>query len=175
MRVRKTWAAEFEENVELGEQLLLQNKFPGELLEQISDHELRRDVQKRLYSFDVPFQKASTTERKRRSRLLAVQLKHADYLSAKDKYVAIVIVLFLLGLITVLTAIAGMNDNSAFGISSMLVAGGLYAIQFVDESFSNQMGYVSLLLCILVLTEFFVFGWPQTYLEFIVVLQLKWN
>jgi hypothetical protein len=96
--------------IEEGRQLLRERKFPAEIIESIKEKRLRKYVRSEIFKYDVHYSQINKAEKKKRSDLLKVQLKHTDFLSAMDKYIPAAIILMLIGFITILTSLAGMNE-----------------------------------------------------------------
>ncbi|NOQ73715.1 MAG: hypothetical protein GQ574_17035 [Crocinitomix sp.] len=156
-----------QQKVKEGRQLLHEGRFPDAIIESVKEKRLRKDVRKGIFKYDVPFDQIDKVEKKRRAKLLRVQLKHTSYITAKDKFETIAVVIFILGLITAITAMLGMNENLNFGLSSLVTGVALYIIGLNAKMAFENIKILVFIASAAILLEFIAFGWPQTYMEFV--------
>ena len=152
--------------IERGRQQVLNRKFPTELLEGIRDERLRKEVEKEIFfPSGVPYQDLPKEEQERRAELLSLLITFKDYLRAKAMLKGCYLLLLIIGLITVSTAIMGLNGNLYFGVSTLLCAVGLYLWTRYPSLHLAYGQWVAGGCLLLIALELLLWGLPMPYMD----------
>lgn len=157
---------EAEQIIDQGKELLAKNVFPGDLIEAIREERLRKHVSQEIFIQAIPFEDVNENEKKRRRSLLAVQLAFIDYLSAKKRFRPAIVIIFIIGFITFVTAYIKMNYNLEIGALTMIEAGVLYLISYSYKYWTNALTYICGAFVLSLIIEYLIFGWPDTFMSF---------
>ena len=101
--------------------ILAQRKYPAELLEQIKDERLLKEVMKEMMpSAGTAYELLNDEEKQQRDRLLALNIKFRDYLYGFMLCKNIGYFLLITGVLIGITAVMQFNNNGVFAILSLL-------------------------------------------------------
>lgn len=150
--------------IQEGIELLNQHEFPVELLGRIKEKRLRIEVLKGIMTDGKHYSTLTDTEKAYRRKRLKLELAASDYLDSKDRFVPTAIAFILLGLITLISAIIGLNSNFIFGISALLQGIVVLVIGLSFESYSRFLPVLSLVFGVLIPLEIIIVGFPQEFL-----------
>ncbi len=148
--------------------ILAQGKYPAELLEQIKDERLLKDIMKEMMpSTGTAYELLNDEEKQQRDRLLALNIKFRDYLYGFMLCKNIGYLLLITALLVGISAVMQFNNNGVFAILSLL--NGTLVLYLVTEKkkllhYRWQLFYVFLLLYII---ELIVLQIPSPFLYFI--------
>ena len=100
--------------------ILAQGKYPTELLEQIKDERLLKEVMKEMMpSAGTAYELLNDEEKRQRDRLLALNIKFRDYLYGFMLCKNIGYLLLITALLVGISAVMQFNNNSVFAILSL--------------------------------------------------------
>ena len=118
-----------------GKAMLQQGIFPAELFDR-ADKKLRAQLIKKVcFPSEIPFKDLSEEERERRTNLHAIVTAFEADRQAKRRLKVACILLFAVGVITVLNGVVERNLNYLFGFASLLCSIGIWCWQrFVQRS-----------------------------------------
>ena len=148
--------------------ILAQGKYPAELLEQIKDERLLKEVMKEMMpSAGTAYELLNDEEKQQRDRLLALNIKFRDYLYSFILCKNIGYLLFITALLVGISAVMQFNNNGIFGVLSLL--NGALLLYLATEKkkllhYRWQLFYVFLLFYII---ELIVWQVPSPFLYFI--------
>ena len=148
--------------------ILAQGKYPTELLEQIKDERLLKEVMKEMMpSAGTAYELLNDEEKQQRDRLLALNIKFKDYLYGFMLCKNIGYFLLITGVLIGITAVMQFNNNGIFGVLSLL--NGVLLLYLVTKKkkllhYRWQLFYVFLLFYII---ELIVWQVPSPFLYFI--------
>lgn len=148
--------------------ILAQGKYPTELLEQIKDERLLKEVMKEMMpSAGTAYELLNDEEKQQRDRLLALNIKFRDYLYGFMLCKNIGYLLLITALLVGISAVMQFNNNSVFAILSLL--NGALVLYLATEKkkllhYRWQLFYAFLLLYII---ELIVWQTPSPFLYFI--------
>ena len=101
--------------------ILAQGKYPTELLEQIKDERLLKEVMKEMMpSAGTAYELLNDEEKQQRDRLLALNIKFRDYLYGFMLCKNIGYLLLITALLVGISAVMQFNNNGIFGVLSLL-------------------------------------------------------
>ena len=101
--------------------ILAQGKYPAELLEQIKDERLLKEVMKEMMpSAGTAYELLNDEEKQQRDHLLALNIKFRDYLYSFILCKNIGYLLFITALLVGISAVMQFNNNGIFGVLSLL-------------------------------------------------------
>ncbi|MEN2800027.1 hypothetical protein [Capnocytophaga sputigena] len=101
--------------------ILAQGKYPTELLEQIKDERLLKEVMKEMMpSAGTAYELLNDEEKQQRDRLLALNIKFRDYLYGFMLCKNIGYLLLITAILVGISAMMQFNNNSVFAILSLL-------------------------------------------------------
>ena len=101
--------------------ILAQRKYPAELLEQIKDERLLKEVMKEMMpSAGTAYELLNDEEKQQRDRLLALNIKFRDYLYGFMLCKNIGYLLLITAILVGISAMMQFNNNSVFAILSLL-------------------------------------------------------
>ena len=148
--------------------ILAQGKYPTELLEQIKDERLLKEVMKEMMpSAGTAYELLNDEEKQQRDRLLALNIKFKDYLYGFMLCKNIGYLLLITALLVGISAVMQFNNNGIFGVLSLL--NGALLLYLATEKkkllhYHWQLFYVFLLFYII---ELIVWQVPSPFLYFI--------
>ena len=148
--------------------ILAQGKYPAELLEQIKDERLLKEVMKEMMpSAGTAYELLNDEEKQQRDRLLALNIKFRDYLYGFMLCKNIGYFLLITGVLIGITAVIQFNNNGVFAILSLL--NGALLLYLATEKkkllhYHWQLFYALLLLYII---ELIVWQTPSPFIYFI--------
>ena len=101
--------------------ILAQEKYPAELLEQIKDERLLKEVMKEMMpSAGTAYELLNDEEKQQRDHLLALNIKFRDYLYSFILCKNIGYLLLITALLVGISAVMQFNNNGIFGVLSLL-------------------------------------------------------
>ena len=148
--------------------ILAQGKYPAELLEQIKDERLLKEVMKEMMpSAGTAYELLNDEEKQQRDRLLALNIKFRDYLYGFMLCKNIGYLLFITALLVGISAVMQFNNNGIFGVLSLL--NGALLLYLATEK-KKLLHYPWQLFCVFLLfyiIELIVWQVPSPFLYFI--------
>lgn len=148
--------------------ILAQRKYPAELLEQIKDERLLKEVMKEMMPLaGTAYELLNDEEKQQRDRLLALNIKFRDYLYGFMLCKNIGYLLLITAILVGISAMMQFNNNSVFAILSLL--NGALVLYLATEKkkllhYRWQLFYAFLLLYII---ELIVWQTPSPFIYFI--------
>ena len=148
--------------------ILAQGKYPAELLEQIKDERLLKEVMKEMMpSAGTAYELLNDEEKQQRDRLLALNIKFRDYLYSFILCKNIGYLLLITALLVGISAVMQFNNNGIFGVLSLL--NGALLLYLATEK-KKLLHYPWQLFCVFLLfyiIELIVWQVPSPFLYFI--------
>ena len=148
--------------------ILAQGKYPAELLEQIKDERLLKEVMKEMMpSAGTAYELLNDEEKQQRDRLLALNIKFRDYLYSFILCKNIGYLLLITALLVGISAVMQFNNNGIFGVLSLL--NGALLLYLATEK-KKLLHYPWQLFCVFLLfyiIELVVWQVPSPFLYFI--------
>ena len=148
--------------------ILEQGKYPAELLEQIKDERLLKEVMKEMMpSAGTAYELLNDEEKQQRDRLLALNIKFRDYLYSFILCKNIGYLLLITALLVGISAVMQFNNNGIFGVLSLL--NGALLLYLATEK-KKLLHYSWQLFCVFLLfyiIELIVWQVPSPFLYFI--------
>ena len=148
--------------------ILAQRKYPAELLEQIKDERLLKEVMKKMMpSAGTAYELLNDEEKQQRDHLLALNIKFRDYLYSFILCKNIGYLLFITALLVGISAVMQFNNNGIFGVLSLL--NGALLLYLATEK-KKLLHYPWQLFCVFLLfyiIELIVWQVPSPFLYFI--------
>lgn len=147
---------------------LAQGKYPAELLEQIKDERLLKEVMKEMMPLaGTAYELLNDEEKQQRDRLLALNIKFRDYLYGFMLCKNIGYLLLVTAILVGISAVMQFNNNGIFAVLSLL--NGVLLLYLATEKkkllhYHWQLFYVFLLLYII---ELIVWKVPSPFVYFI--------
>ena len=148
--------------------ILAQGKYPAELLEQIKDERLLKEVMKEMMpSAGTAYELLNDGEKQQRDHLLALNIKFRDYLYSFIMCKNIGYLLLITALLVGISAVMQFNNNGIFGVLSLL--NGALLLYLATEK-KKLLHYPWQLFCVFLLfyiIELIVWQVPSPFLYFI--------
>ena len=148
--------------------ILVQGKYPAELLEQIKDERLLKEVMKEIMpSAGTAYELLNDEEKRQRDHLLALNIKFRDYLYSFILCKNIGYLLLITALLVGISAVMQFNNNGIFGVLSLL--NGALLLYLATEK-KKLLHYSWQLFCVFLLfyiIELIVWQVPSPFLYFI--------
>ncbi|WP_315060907.1 hypothetical protein [Capnocytophaga leadbetteri] len=148
--------------------ILAQGKYPAELLEQIKDERLLKEVMKEMMpSAGTVYELLNDEEKQQRNHLLALNIKFRDYLYSFILCKNIGYLLLITALLVGISAVMQFNNNGIFGVLSLL--NGALLLYLATEK-KKLLHYPWQLFCVFLLfyiIELIVWQVPSPFLYFI--------
>lgn len=148
--------------------ILAQGKYPAELLEQIKDERLLKEVMKEMMpSAGTAYELLNDEEKQQRDHLLALNIKFRDYLYSFVLCKNIGYLLLITALLVGISAVMQFNNNGIFGVLSLL--NGALLLYLATEK-KKLLHYPWQLFCVFLLfyiIELVVWQVPSPFLYFI--------
>ena len=148
--------------------ILAQGKYPTELLEQIKDERLLKEVMKEMMpSAGTAYELLNDEEKQQRDRLLALNIKFKDYLYGFMLCTNIGYLLLITAILVGISVVMQFNNNGIFGVLSLLNSALLLYLATEKKKLLHyhwQLFYVFLLFYII---ELIVWQVPSPFLYFI--------
>ena len=148
--------------------ILAQGKYPAELLGQIKDERLLKEVMKEMMpSAGTAYELLNDEEKQQRDHLLALNIKFRDYLYSFILCKNIGYLLFITALLVGISAVMQFNNNGIFGVLSLL--NGALLLYLATEK-KKLLHYPWQLFCVFLLfyiIELIVWQVPSPFLYFI--------
>ena len=148
--------------------ILAQRKYPAELLEQIKDERLLKEVMKEMMpSAGIAYELLNDEEKQQRDHLLALNIKFRDYLYSFILCKNIGYLLLITALLVGISAVMQFNNNGIFGVLSLL--NGALLLYLATEK-KKLLHYPWQLFCVFLLfyiIELIVWQVPSPFLYFI--------
>lgn len=148
--------------------ILAQGKYPAELLGQIKDERLLKEVMKEMMpSAGTAYELLNDEEKQQRDHLLALNIKFRDYLYSFILCKNIGYLLFITALLAGISAVMQFNNNGIFGVLSLL--NGALLLYLATEK-KKLLHYPWQLFCVFLLfyiIELIVWQVPSPFLYFI--------
>lgn len=147
---------------------LAQGKYPAELLGQIKDERLLKEVMKEMMpSAGTAYELLNDEEKQQRDHLLALNIKFRDYLYSFILCKNIGYLLFITALLVRISDVMQFNNNGIFGVLSLL--NGALLLYLATEK-KKLLHYPWQLFCVFLLfyiIELIVWQVPSPFLYFI--------
>jgi hypothetical protein len=148
--------------------ILAQGKYPTELLEQIKDERLLKEVMKEMMpSAGTAYELLNDEEKQQRDRLLVLNIKFKDYLYGFMLCKNIGYLLLITAILVGISVVMQFNNNGIFGVLSLLNSALLLYLATEKKKLLHyhwQLFYVFLLFYII---ELIVWQVPSPFLYFI--------
>ena len=148
--------------------ILAQGRYPAELLEQIKDERLLKEVMKEMMpSAGTAYELLNDEEKQQRDHLLALNIKFRDYLYSFILCKNIGYLLLITALLVGISAVMQFNNNGIFGVLSLL--NGALLLYLATEK-KKLLHYPWQLFCVFLLfyiIELVVWQVPSPFLYFI--------
>ena len=148
--------------------ILAQGKYPTELLEQIKDERLLKEVMKEMMpSAGTAYELLNDEEKQQRDRLLALNIKFKDYLYGFMLCKNIGYLLLITAILVGISVVMQFNNNGIFGVLSLLNSALLLYLATEKKKLLHyhwQLFYVFLLFYVI---ELIVWQVPSPFLYFI--------
>ena len=148
--------------------ILAQGKYPTELLEQIKDERLLKEVMKEMMpSAGTAYELLNDEVKQQRDRLLALNIKFKDYLYGFMLCKNIGYLLLITAILVGISVVMQFNNNGIFGVLSLLNSALLLYLATEKKKLLHyhwQLFYVFLLFYII---ELIVWQVPSPFLYFI--------
>ena len=148
--------------------ILAQREYPAELLEQIKDERLLKEVMKEMMpSAGTAYELLNDEEKQQRDRLLALNIKFKDYLYGFMLCKNIGYLLLITAILVGISVVMQFNNNGIFGVLSLLNSALLLYLATEKKKLLHyhwQLFYVFLLFYII---ELIVWQVPSPFLYFI--------
>ena len=148
--------------------ILAQGKYPTELLEQIKDERLLKEVMKEMMpSAGTAYELLNDEEKQQRDRLSALNIKFKDYLYGFMLCKNIGYLLLITAILVGISVVMQFNNNGIFGVLSLLNSALLLYLATEKKKLLHyhwQLFYVFLLFYII---ELIVWQVPSPFLYFI--------
>jgi len=145
--------------------ILAQGKYPTELLEQIKDERLLKEVMKEMMpSAGTAYELLNDEEKQQRDRLLALNIKFKDYLYGFMLCKNIGYLLLITAILVGISVVMQFNNNGIFGVLSLLNSALLLYLATEKKKLLHyhwQLFYVFLLFYII---ELIVWQVPSPFL-----------
>ena len=155
---KKQFIKEGKKTLELG-------GFPNEILENIKDVRLRKEVFDGIfYDSKEKFEDLTDKEQNiRKSRLKIIQ-GFTNYMTSFSIYQKSAIILIFIGMLTLISHTAfNIRDNLVFGIISLIIGIILFTISLKNERIKKMLYISSILYVLLYLIELIGWGIPSNY------------
>jgi hypothetical protein len=162
--------------IEEGKKTLELGGFPNEILENIKDVRLRKEVFDGIfYDSKEKFEDLTDKEQKiRKSRLKIIQ-GFTNYMTSFSIYQKSAVILIFIGMLTLISHTAfNIRDNLVFGIISLIIGIILFTISLKNERIKKMLYISSILYVLLYLIELIGWGIPSNYF-FIENLQIDFD
>ncbi|ATA76472.1 conserved membrane hypothetical protein [Capnocytophaga canimorsus] len=152
--------------IDKGRELLSNKIFPDEVLVNIRDERLRKDIAKEIFTpNDIRFEDLSKEEQVKRRESLKVQLLFSEYLHSFVTLKSITYLLLIIGLITLITAILHINNNLYFGIITSFIGILLFLISLDREKVVKYSLKIAIIYSVLYLIELIILKIPMPYIQ----------
>jgi hypothetical protein len=156
---------EIKKKVEEGQKQLAKGIFPDEVLLSINDERLRKDVSDQIFNpAGVKFDDLSHEEKKQRKARLKVKLSFIEYEGSFGMFSIAAWLTLIIGFVTFVTAVIGMNDNLMYGIISMVVGIPILFISVKKELILKYILIVSIVYAAIYIIEVATLLIPDPYL-----------
>lgn len=148
--------------------ILAQKKYPAELLEQIKDERLLKDIMKEMMpSAGTAYELLNDEEKQQRDRLLALNIKFRDYLYGFMLCKNIGYLLLITALLVGISAVMQFNNNGIFGVLSLLNSALLLYLATEKKKLLHYRWQLFYALLLLYIIELIVWQTPSPFLYFI--------
>ena len=148
--------------------ILAQKKYPAELLEQIKDERLLKEVMKEMMpSAGTAYELLNDEEKQQRDRLLALNIKFRDYLYGFMLCKNIGYLLLITALLVGISAVMQFNNNGIFGVLSLLNSALLLYLATEKKKLLHYRWQLFYALLLLYIIELIVWQTPSPFLYFI--------
>ena len=148
--------------------ILAQGKYPTELLEQIKDERLLKEVMKEMMpSAGTAYELLNDEEKQQRDRLLALNIKFKDYLYGFMLCKNIGYLLLITAILVGISVVMQFNNNGIFGVLSLLNSA---LLLYLATEKKKLLHYHWQLFCVFLLfyiIELIVWQFPSPFLYFI--------
>ena len=148
--------------------ILAQGKYPTELLEQIKDERLLKEVMKEMMpSAGTAYELLNDEEKQQRDRLLALNIKFRDYLYGFMLCKNIGYLLLITAILVGISVVMQFNNNGIFGVLSLLNSA---LLLYLATEKKKLLHYHWQLFCVFLLfyiIELIVWQFPSPFLYFI--------
>ena len=148
--------------------ILAQGKYPTELLEQIKDERLLKEVMKEMMpSAGTAYELLNDEEKQQRDRLLALNIKFKDYLYGFMLCKNIGYLLLITAILVGISVVMQFNNNGIFGVLSLLNSA---LLLYLATKKKELLHYHWQLFCVFLLfyiIELIVWQVPSPFLYFI--------
>ena len=148
--------------------ILAQGKYPTELLEQIKDERLLKEVMKEMMpSAGTTYELLNDGEKQQRDRLLALNIKFRDYLYGFMLCKNIGYLLLITAILVGISAMMQFNNNSVFAILSLLTGALLLYLATEKKKLLHYHWQLFYALLLLYIIELIVWQTPSPFIYFI--------
>lgn len=152
--------------IEQGKNELAIGKFPENTLAEIKDSRLRADVSKQIFETSgVNYDSLSIKQKELKKLRLKAQLLFEDYLQTFLIFSNVSYLLVIIGIVSILSTMYGMNDNQFSGLITLMTGFFIYLIALKKKlvlkvSLITAIAYLSLFII-----ELLVLGLPEPYMK----------
>lgn len=148
--------------------ILAQGKYPTELLEQIKDERLLKEVMKEMMpSAGTAYELLNDEEKQQRDRLLALNIKFRDYLYGFMLCKNIGYLLLITALLVGISAVMQFNNNGIFGVLSLLNSALLLYLATEKKKLLYYPWHLFCVFFLFYIIELIVWQVPSPFLYFI--------
>ncbi|MDG2153487.1 MAG: hypothetical protein P8K10_06095 [Crocinitomicaceae bacterium] len=151
--------------IEEGKKTLELGRFPNEILENIKDARLRKEVFDGIfYGSKVKFEDLPDKEQKiRKSRLKIIQ-EFTNYMTSFSIVRSSSVVLICIGLLTLISNAFGIKENLNFGLINVLLGISIYSISIEKRWINKSLYLLSILYLLFYVIELIGLGLPSNYI-----------
>ncbi|MBI1668931.1 hypothetical protein [Capnocytophaga periodontitidis] len=148
--------------------ILAQGRYPAELLEQIKDERLLKEVMKEMMpSAGTAYELLNDEEKQQRDRLLALNIKFRDYLYGFMLCKNIGYLLLITALLVGISAVMQFNNNGIFGVLSLLNGALLLYLATKKKELLHYHWQLFCAFLLFYIIELIVWQFPSPFLYFI--------
>ena len=148
--------------------ILAQGKYPTELLEQIKDERLLKEVMKEMMpSAGTAYELLNDEEKQQRDRLLALNIKFKDYLYGFMLCKNIGYLLLITAILVGISVVMQFNNNGIFGVLSLLNSALLLYLATEKKKLLHYHWQLFYALLLLYIIELIVWQTPSPFIYFI--------
>ena len=148
--------------------ILAQGRYPAELLEQIKDERLIKEVMKEMMpSAGTAYELLNDEEKQQRDRLLALNIKFRDYLYGFMLCKNIGYLLLITALLVGISAVMQFNNNGIFGVLSLLNGALLLYLATKKKELLHYHWQLFCAFLLFYIIELIVWQFPSPFLYFI--------
>ena len=148
--------------------ILAQGRYPAELLEQIKDERLLKEVMKEMIpSAGTAYELLNDEEKQQRDRLLALNIKFRDYLYGFMLCKNIGYLLLITAILVGISVVIQFNNNGIFGVLSLLNSALLLYLATKKKELLHYHWQLFCAFLLFYIIELIVWQFPSPFLYFI--------